>query len=142
MAESMVVNGVALGRGRRVVVRASVPAVDPIERERARLDALAAVMADWVEWMRRDDSRVGFPAHSALVRGAEGCVYEHAESARIEAIDAVVSDLAPIHRAAVCRRYGLVAVWRFPRENYAEVLQGANEALIAGLKKKGVDIEV
>lgn len=142
MADVMAVVGGVAGRGRRVVVRAAVPVVDPVRKERERLAALAAVMADWVEWMRRDDLRVGFPAHSALVRGAEGCVYERAESARIEAIDAVVADLAPIHRAAVCKRYGLAAVWRFQRENYAEVLQVANEALIAGLKRKGVDIEV
>lgn len=127
---------------RRVVVRAAVAVVDPIERERRRLDALAAVVADWVEWMRRDDSRVGFPQHSALVRGAEGCAYENAESARVQAIDAVVSDLPAIQRAAVCRRYGLAAVFRFPRANYAEVLEAANEALIAGLRRKGVDIEV
>lgn len=133
-------NGCAVKR--RVVVRAAVAVVDPMERERRRLDALAAVMADWVEWMRRDDLRVGFPQHSALVRGAEGCAYENAESARVEAIDAAVSDLSPIHRAAVCRRYGLGAVWQFPQANYAEVLQAANEALIAGLKRKGVDIDV
>lgn len=129
--------------GSRRVVRSSdcgVPA-GVVRSERDKLDRLARVMEDWAEWMRHDDCKVGWPSHAAMIRGADtACVYERAEGTRVELVDAAVEDLSAIHRAAISRRYGVCAVWRFPRLNYAEILEGAHGALIANLRKRGIDI--
>ena len=53
-------------------------------------------------------------------------------------IDCVVSDLPPLHKAAIYRCYGISAVFRFPRENYAEILLDAHDILLVLLPKKGV----
>lgn len=127
---------------RRVVVRATemVTGVDRRTAYEDRLDRLHAIMSEWAQWMRAADLRIGYPAHSALVRGAPGDAYERADAARMELIDAAVEDLSqPIYRAAVQRRYGVCAVWRFPRLNYEEVLMAALEELMVLLAKKGVD---
>lgn len=127
---------------RRMVVRAE-DAVGRRDRRAAyedRLDRLHAIMGEWAQWMRSADLRIGYPAHSALVRGAPGDAYERAAADRMELIDAAVEDLSqPIYRAAVQRRYGVCAVWRFPRLNYEEVLMLALEELMVQLTKKGVD---
>lgn len=127
---------------RRVMVRGNggVQQQDEAQRMRERLDRLHAVMEDWVAWCRADVPRVGFPRYSALVQGAPACAADRADSSRAEVVDAAVDDLAPIHRAAILRRYGVMAVWRFPRNNYAEILDAALEALIVILKRKGVDV--
>lgn len=126
---------------RRVVVKGDgMVRQDEAERMRTRLDRLHAVMEEWVSWCRSDVPRVGYPRHSALIQGAPGCAADRSDSSRGEVIDAAVEDLAPIHRAAVLRRYGVMSVWRFPRDNYAQILEAALEALIVGLKRKGVDV--
>lgn len=114
---------------------------DQQQRDRERMDRMRAVMEEWADWMRVDDSRIGFPGHSALVRGAPACSYERADSGRAELVDAAVSDLEPIQRAAIQRRYRVCAVWRFPRHNYAEVLDKAHTSLLVLLRKKGVDLD-
>ena len=114
---------------------------DQRQRDKIRMDRMREVMEDWAGWMRRDDSRIGFPGHSALVRGAPGCSYERAESGRAELVDAAVDDLEPIQRAAIQVRYKVCAVWRFPRLNYGEVLDKAHASLLGLLRKKGVDLD-
>lgn len=125
----------------RRVVRGEGVRGDAVEDLRQRMSRLHALMDEWVVWCRRDVPRVGFPSHSALIVGAAGCPQERAISGRAELVDAAVEDLSPIHRAAVLRRYGVAAVWRFPRDNYAEVLEAALSSLIVGLRRKGVDID-
>lgn len=127
---------------RRVkVLMGAGPDRDSVERVQLRMERLHALMDDWVLWCRRDVPRVGYPSHCTLIVGAAGCPYERATSARAGVVDAAVDDLSPIHRAAVMRRYGIAAVWRFPRDNYAVVLEQALSALIAILRRKGVDID-
>lgn len=126
---------------RRVVVRGESMQVDEVEQMRMRMDRLHALMDEWVCWCRADVPRIGFPRYSAMVQGAPASAEDRAESGRAEIIDAAVEDLEPIHRAAIQRRYGVVAVWRFPRSNYADVLAVALDALIKGLRRKGVDID-
>jgi len=76
------------------------------------------------------------------VRGAAGDAYDRLELGRVELVDTAVGDLEPIQRAAIQRRYGLCAVWRFPRLNYGEVLDQAHTALMVLLRKKGVDLDL
>lgn len=49
-----------------------------------------------------------------------------------------MQDLMPAQRAAVMRRYGIAAVFRFPRDNYEQCLLMAHEVLIKALQRKGV----
>ncbi len=114
---------------------------DQQRRVRDRMDRMHAVMEEWADWMRLDDSRIGYPGHSALVRGAPGCSYERADGVRALLVDAAVSDLEPIQRAAIQKQYKVCAVWVFPRLNYAEVLDKAHAALLVLLRKKGVDLD-
>lgn len=113
--------------------------------EERRLDALARMLDDWAGWQRSYRMRLGYPTRS--LSGAGGtteCSYDElyasVDAAMFEAIDAAIDDLQPIQRAAVLRRYGVAAVFRFPRENYAEQLDRAHDALMRALPRRGVDI--
>lgn len=52
-------------------------------------------------------------------------------------VDVVISDLSPIHRAAVSHKW-LRAVYRFPRNNLPELLDAAYEAISSSLDRRGV----
>ena len=63
---------------------------------------------------------------------------EDADNQTYASVDACVQDLMPAQRAAVMRRYGIAAVFRFPRDNYEQCLLMAHEVLIKALPRKGV----
>lgn len=126
---------------RRVVRGSGVVQQDDVEQMRQRMSRLHALMDEWVMWCRSDFPRVGFPRYSAMIQGAPASGADRAESGRAEVVGAAVEDLPPIQRAAVHRRYGVVAVWRFPRNNYAEMLEQALDALIKILRRRGIDID-
>lgn len=111
-----------------------------------RLAVLCRMLEDWAEWQRGYRMKLGYPTRSlsGAAGGSTECSYDDlyasADNAVFEAIDAAVDDLQPAQRAAVLRRYGIAAVFRFPRENYAEQLDRAHDALMRSLPRKGVDI--
>ena len=108
------------------------------------LEALVALLEDWADWQRTYRPRLGYPSRSLTCysegsRDFEG-MCEDADNATFAAIDACVQDLVPAQRAAVMRRYGIAAVFRFPRDNYEACLLAAHERLLVDLPKKGVVI--
>jgi hypothetical protein len=109
-----------------------------------RMERLRVILEDWATWQRTYRPRLGYPSRS-LTCYSEGStdfegMCEEADSATYAAVDACVQDLVPAQRAAVMRRYGIAAVFRFPRDNYGACLLAAHERLMVELPKKGVII--
>ena len=109
-----------------------------------RMERLRVILEDWATWQRTYRPRLGYPSRS-LTCYSEGStdfegMCEEADSATYAAVDACVQDLVPAQRAAVMRRYGIAAVFRFPQDNYGACLLAAHERLMVELPKKGVII--
>ena len=107
-----------------------------------RMERLRVILEDWATWQRTYRPRLGYPSRS-LTCYSEGStdfegMCEEADSATYAAVDACVQDLVPAQRAAVMRRYGIAAVFRFPHDNYEQCLLMAHEVLIKALQRKGV----
>lgn len=116
---------------------------DDIQALKRSVDALVALMEDWARWNRGYTLKLGYPSHSAGMGSGGTQTFESmcdaCDNRSMEAVDAVVQDdLSHIERAAILRRYGVAAVFRFPRENYEEVLMRAHERLMVLLPRKGV----
>ena len=106
---------------------------------------LAVLLEDWAEWQASYSGVRGFPAKSTMLKSGGASqtfeeLMEGVDNAVHAAIDAAVDDLLPAQRAAIMRRYGIAAVFRFQRDDYADCLQQAHDRLLVVLPKKGVDI--
>ena len=106
------------------------------------IESLVAMLTEWAQWQRAYAPRLGYPSKSLTCysegsRDFEG-MCEDADNQTFAAVDACVQDLVPAQRAAVLRRYGIAAVFRFPRDNYEQCLLMAHEVLIKALPRKGV----
>lgn len=106
------------------------------------MEALRNILEGWADWQRTYNLRLGYPSKSLTCysegsRDFEG-MCEDADNQTYASVDACVQDLMPAQRAAVMRRYGIAAVFRFPRDNYEQCLMLAHEVLIKALPRKGV----
>lgn len=123
-----------------------VVATSTVVRGEQKLEALVAMLTEWANWQGQYRMRLGYPSRSisGYSSRSDGSrsddLYEAVDNATFEAIDTAIDDLLPAQRAAVQRRYGVAAVFRFPRDNYAEQLDLAHETLMRLLPRKGVDI--
>lgn len=108
------------------------------------LEALVALLEDWAEWQRSYKPRLGYPSRSLTCYSESSQTFEDmcesVDNQTFATVDACVQDLVPSHRAAVMRRYGIAAVFRFPRDNYEQCLMLAHEVLIKALPRKGIII--
>ena len=109
-----------------------------MDRMRARLD-------EWARWCERYHQGLGYPSRSAVcatggVSQSFDDMCDAADASQCQTVDVCVHDLEPIERAAVMRCYGLASVFRFPRENYADVLDRAHTNLRTSFSRRGVDI--
>lgn len=122
------------------VVALEVRMVDAKSRQQQRL---VAILEDWANWCHRGHERLGYPTRSASCGGAGANSFddmcEQVDTQVSQLVDAAVSDLSPMDRAAIYCEYGLARVFRFPRSNYDAVLSAAHAALMIGLRRKGVD---
>ena len=111
-----------------------------IEQLKRSVDALVQLMSEWADWQKGFRMKLGYPTHSA---GMGGCgmqtfedMCESVDNETMRIVDGVVQeDLAPIERAAILRRYGVAAVFRF--RDYEGALMQAHERLMVLLPKKG-----
>lgn len=110
----------------------------------ARLRRLVGMLEDWAAWQRRFRPSIGFRSRSFAGAGAGATTFEdlcdETDAHTYLAIEAAVDDLLPAPRAAILRRYGIAAVFRFPRENYEQQLVEAHQVLLRSLRRRGVDI--
>ncbi len=107
-----------------------------------QIESLVALLTDWAQWQRAYSPRLGYPSRS-LTCYSEGSqdfesLCDAVDSQTFASVDACVQDLMPAQRAAVMRRYGVAAVFRFPRDNYESCLMMAHDVLIKALPRKGV----
>lgn len=113
-----------------------------IEHLKRSVDALVQLMTEWADWQRGYKLKSGYPTHSAGMGGSGLKSFEDlcesVDGETMRTVDAVVQDLPPIEQAAILRRYGVAAVFRFPRHNYEEVLMQAHERLMVTLPRRGV----
>lgn len=109
-----------------------------------QIESLVALLTGWAQWQRAYAPRLGYPSRS-LTCYSEGSqdfesLCDAVDSQTFASVDACVQDLMPAQRAAVMRRYGIAAVFRFPRDNYEQCLMLAYEVLIKALPRKGIII--
>ena len=106
------------------------------------LRGLTYLLEGWADWQRQYYGVRGFreEASGCAVSGCSSFddLVDAMEEERFEAIDASIDDLVPSWRAAIYRRYGIAAIFRFPRENYWQCLQSAHDRLLVVLPKKNV----
>ena len=104
---------------------------------------LAHHLENWCTWMhtgateylKAPGKSCGFVAGGYSTDFEEMCMVADRQAAEI--MDALITSLQPIQRAAVNHRY-LRAVYRFPKSNYDEILHGAFDRLRAGMAERGL----
>lgn len=113
-----------------------------IQALKRSVDALVALLEDWADWQRGYRMKVGAATCSAGFSGSGTSsfddLFDGVQADMMRRTDAAIDDLPPIQNAAILRRYGVAAVFRFPRENYAECLDAAHERLMVELPRRGV----
>lgn len=113
-----------------------------MQATRRELDALIVLLEDWADWQHghRYSKGLGYPAHSPGMGGARISSFDdmadEVDAATMRIVDAAVNDLPPAPRAAIMRRYGIAAVFRFPRNNYAQCLSIAHDELMTKLSPR------
>lgn len=115
-----------------------------VARLEQRMRRLVDVLENWATWQRSFRVNLGYRSRSYSNAGCGATSFEdlcdESDAAMFSAVDAAVDDMVPIQRAAVLRRYGIAAVFRFPRENYETQLLAAHMTLLSTLPRRGVDI--
>lgn len=116
---------------------------DDIQQIKRSMDALVCVLEDWARWQQGYRVRVGYPSHSAGFGSGSGIssfedMCEASDREMMCAVDSAVNDLPPVQTSAIMRRYGVAAVFRFPRDNFEAALLAAHESLMVTLPRRGV----
>lgn len=110
--------------------------------ELSDLEKVENLLSDWAKWMAHDP-RIGFNSRVPILSTGMGSstfeeLLEQVDGLAMRAVDASVDSLPPSNKAAIYRAYGICAVYRFPRDNYAECLEKAHDLLCVTLKRKGI----
>lgn len=104
--------------------------------------ALVVLLEDWAKWQATFRPKTWFRSRSSgfacLGLSSFEDMCEQSDSAIMRALDSAVDDLDPAPRAAINRRYGLCSVFRFPRDNYEQMLILAHERLVVVCKRNGI----
>ncbi|MDE3023581.1 MAG: hypothetical protein KGI54_17310 [Pseudomonadota bacterium] len=104
-----------------------------------KMDWLKGLLEDWAVWMRSGGQVQGYAHRSAVFSAAGTKNVEDTERevfmSTCSAVNACIDDLSTIQQCAIQKRY-MYAVWRFPRDNYAEQLLKAHELLLISVPKR------
>lgn len=113
-----------------------------MEKTTTELESLVRLLEDWAAWQSTYRPKTGFKSRSAgfVALGLQSFedMCERSDNVTMRTIDASIDSLEPAQSAAINRRYGVCAVFRFPRQNYEQVLIEAHNRLIVICKRKGV----
>lgn len=109
------------------------------------IQRLVYILEDWANWQKGYSGIKGFPSRSiGLQSGYVSSSFEDlcdsVDNAVCVSVDTAIDDLAKPEAAAIRKRYGVASVFRFPRDNYAQLLSDAHFKLMEELPKKGVVI--
>lgn len=107
------------------------------------VETVVRLLEDWADWQRGYRLKLGYPTKSAGLECGGGSssfddLCDASDAEVMGKVDVCVNDLPPIHKAAILKRYGVAAVFRFPRQNYEQVLCDAHMSLVEAFAKKGV----
>ncbi len=110
--------------------------------EQAMVAALIAILEDWARWQGCYSMNLGYPSKSAGISSGGLQTFDdmcdQCDNAMMQAVDACVSDLQTIQQAAIMKRYGIAAVFRFNRVAYEDVLLSAHLSLMSAFKRKSI----
>ena len=114
---------------------------DNMQDLKRSVDALVRIMEEWADWQKGYRMKLGYPSRSCGLSTDAATSFEDmcdaTDNETMRVVDGVVQeDLTPIERAAILRRYGVAAVFRF--RDYEGVLMQAHERLFVLLPRKGV----
>lgn len=111
-------------------------------------DALRVVMEDWAKWQASYRPKTGFPGRSIGIEsgfigmcssGFDDLIEEN-DQRICKIVDTAVDDLGAVHpaqKSAIMHRY-LAVSFRFPRDNYPQLLSDAHDWLTVALRRRGV----
>lgn len=109
-----------------------------------QVDSLTILLEDWAAWQKGYSGARGYANHSVGLHSQASSTFmelcETVDCMVCESIDASVDDLPTGQKAAIHRRFGISAVFRFPRGNYEILLSDAYATLMITLSRKGVVI--
>lgn len=113
-----------------------------IAAELCRIEPIDRHLDMWKSWMRsRSEARGSLSKASGFVGGGYSQSFDDmclaADSSAIRATDSIIEGLPPAQRAAVWHWAGLTAVYRFPRNNYADLLETARGVIWRELQRRG-----
>ena len=105
-------------------------------------ESLVILLEDWAKWQSSYREKTGFKHKSAgFISGGLSSfedMCEQSDNATMRTIDASIDSLLPAQAAAVHRKYGVCAIFRFPRANFEQILEQAHDRLIITVKRRGV----
>lgn len=108
----------------------------------SELERLVCLLEDWAKWQSTYRPKTGFKSRSAGFIGLGLSSFEdmceESDNTTMRTLDASIDSLLPAQAAAIHRAYGVCAVFRFPRENFAATLELAHHCLVIIVKRKGV----
>lgn len=111
-----------------------------------QIERLVIILEDWADWQRGYSGVRGYPKHSVMMQSGYASsksfddMLDESNASVCNLVDAAIDDLSAGHSAAIRKRYGIAAVFRFPRGNYETLLSEAHLILAETLPKKGVVI--
>lgn len=115
-----------------------------LDEQIERIKRLVPLLEDWARWQSWYSPRVGYPSRVAMLASDASQSFEDMcesmDGNIMQAIEAAVEDLPPAKKAAIHKRYGICAVYRFPRDDYELQLLAAHEELLRTLPKRNVVI--
>lgn len=105
-------------------------------------DRLSVLLDLWAAWVSTGSWVDGFPSRSPVLCSTAGVDFEdmaHESDTRLaEHVQACIDGLPLNEQAALSHRY-TEAVWRFPRLEFAVVLQSARLMVREALERRGVE---
>lgn len=102
-------------------------------------ERLKSKLEEWADWMQAYRPSLGTGSGCFISTGSHDfeSLFNGVEKQVMRAIEAAIDDLPPIQSAAIHRKY-LHIQWRYPNENYGDVLDKAHDQLLLMLPKRNV----
>lgn len=105
---------------------------------------LCSWLRDWARWNASYQPNLGHKSHSVAISSNSSKTFDEMcneqDHSAFVITDTAINDLAPAKCEAVRRHYGLCSVFRFPRENYHEMLVQGHAELDRSLKRRGIEV--
>lgn len=110
-----------------------------IEADLTPLGSLKSKLEQWAVWTEGYRPNLSTKTSTCRCTGSHDfeSLFQGIERQVMKSIDTAINDLPPAQSAAIHKKY-LGINWRFPRENYEEMLKQAHDALLISLPRRNV----